>query len=380
MRDDLPEPPVAAACRELARRGMTGALVVGGPDGPGWIHLVEGRLVAASSPSPRARLGDRLVGAGLLDPGELAAALQLQAEEPTGKRLGALLVERRAVSPAAIRLFAQEQLLDALFEICGWRSGDVEFLPDETPDASLIPIDLAVDYALDEAARRERQWEELSELIPTLEAVPTSRGQNASATDPLEPDGYAVLASVDGRRSIRRLALDLGYGEIETARIVHRLAVRDLVDIRLPQDEIGAALDEAFASEPGDADQDVGATTEDDADRQVQPVWAETDEHAPAGLAPTDEVREDEVRQDEVRQDEVRQDEVRQDEPHHPPSGHGPTSSADISEFLRELSRLALDPPARGEPRTRGEEPGPARGPASDDAKRKKRGLFGWGG
>jgi hypothetical protein len=368
MRDDLPETPVAAACRELARRGLTGALVVEGPDGPGSIHLVEGRLVAAASPSPRARLGDRLVGAGLLEPGELAAALELQAEEPTGKRLGALLVERRAVSPAAIRLFAQEQLLDALFEICGWRSGDVEFLPDETPEASLVPIDLAVDYALDEAARRERQWEALSELIPTLEAVPTSRGEGVSATDPLEPDGYAVLASVDGRRSIRRLALDLGYGEIETARIVHGLAVRDLVDIRLPQDEIGAALDEAFASEPGGADPDLGAATEDDADRRVPPAGAESDEPAPEGVAPTDEVREDEVREHEPGRAEQ------------PPSGHGPTSSADISEFLRELSQLALDPPARAEPRSRPEEPGPARGPASDDAKRKKRGLFGWGG
>jgi hypothetical protein len=457
MRGDLSETPVAAACRELARSGSTGALVLEGPGGRARIYLVEGRLVAAFSPTPRARLGDRLVGAGLLDRDELRAALEQQHGDPGVGPLGALLVSRGSVRRAAIRVFAHEQLLDALFEICGWRYGTFEFVPGDAPTNSQVPVDLAVAYALDEVARRGREWEELSQLIPTLEAVPQLRTGGASATTPLEPDGFSVLASVDGERSIRELAADLGYGEIETGRIVHRLVLLDLVEITLPEDEVGAALDEAFAflSGPTDDEPDlavddpspeIGATADAGSEERAHPDVGEPAADEPgrdepaAGEPGPDEPAAGEPGPDEpaagepaaggphaveVAQDleiaadddplevEVAADDdplevdadtaadagardadrsgVEQDAsapaafgdaPERPAgTDDAPVTSAEVSEFLRELSQLALDPPpARPGPRTRSEDPGSARGPASDDAKRRKRGLFGWGG
>jgi hypothetical protein len=67
MRGDLSETAAADACRELAGRGATGAFEVDGPDGPARVLFRDGRLLAAVSPTPRARLGDRLVSAGVLD-------------------------------------------------------------------------------------------------------------------------------------------------------------------------------------------------------------------------------------------------------------------------------------------------------------------------
>jgi hypothetical protein len=503
MRGDLSETSAADACRDLARRAATGALALQGPDGPGRILFVDGRLIAAVSPTPRARLGDRLVGAGLLDDDALTTALRLQADDPGSTRLGALLVGRGLVSHDAVRLFVQEQLLDAMFEIIGWRYGTFEFVEGRGAEIPEVPLELSVDDALVEVSRRQQEWDELSQLIPDLEAVPAFSSASASASAALEPDEFAVLASVDGERSIRELAADLGYGEFEAARIVYGLALLGVLEVQLPEDEVGAALDEAFAyftepsveeDEPEPAvDEEVGADEgeelaegeevpsdgdEDEAPAQLVEdpdasdavdVWVAAadepdDEASAAALEPTEQEAPADVleptEEEPVGRPDLEDDlgailTALRDEPAPadtsaaapaaapaeadasgdpedpdateppveaddgsagwsflpPPPGAPPTadheealrassaseddttpaarsggsaSSADVSELLRELSRLAIDdPPPKDEPprRSTDDDPPPRR-PATppDEAKRKKRGLFGWGG
>jgi hypothetical protein len=247
MRGDLSETPAADACRDLAGDGATGVLWIDGPDGPGSVTFVEGRVVGATSPTPRARLGDRLVGAGFLEDEALSAALDTQRASSGKSRLGALLVERTQVPRDAIRLFVQEQTLDAMFEVLRWRFGSFSFEAGTAAAVPEVPVAMTVDQALVEVARRQQQWRELSQVIPDLEAVPTFSSNPASAVASLEPDEFAVLASVDGDRSIRTLAADLGYGEFELARIVYGLVLLGVVEIELPEDEIGAALDDAMS-------------------------------------------------------------------------------------------------------------------------------------
>jgi hypothetical protein len=302
-----------------------------------------------------------------------------------------------------------------------------------------------------------------------------------------------------GERSIRELAADLGYGEFEAARIVYGLALLGVLEVQLPEDEVGAALDEAFAyfaepsvedDEPGPAaDEDVGSHAaeepagevaedeelpgdgdEDEASAQLPgdpvasddvDVWVaaadEPDEEARAAadvLEPTDE--EEPVGRPDLEDDlgailtalrdepapadtsaappaaapaeadatgdpedtDAADDPIEADDgsadwsflpspPDAPPTADdeearrasaaneddttpaarsgGSASSADVSELLRELSRLAIDdPPPKDEPPRRSTDgaPPPQRPatPPPDEAKRKKRGLFGWGG
>ncbi len=252
MRGDLVEKTAADVCRDLAASEASGVLAIEGPDGPARVVFAAGRIIAAVSPAPRARLGDRLVGAGELDPDDLARALRSQDENGQNPRLGALLVEQGLVRPDAVRVFVQEQVLDALFEIIRWRYGAFAFTADDGSGSAGIPLSLTVDDALVEVARRQQEWQQLSRVIPDLEAIPNFRQGAATASASLEPDEFAVLASVDGERSIRALANDLGYGEFEAARIVYGLSLLGIVDVRLPQDAIGAALEDALALGPAD--------------------------------------------------------------------------------------------------------------------------------
>jgi len=460
MRGDLSETPAADACRDLAGDGSTGVLWIDGPDGPGSVTFVEGRVVGATSPTPRARLGDRLVGAGFLEDEALSDALDTQRASSGRSRLGALLVERTQVPRDAIRLFVQEQTLDAMFEVLSWRFGSFSFEAGEAAAVPEIPVAMTVDQALVEVARRQQQWRELSQVIPDLEAVPTFSSDPASAVASLEPDEFAVLASVDGDRSVRALAADLGYGEFELARIVYGLVLLGVVEIELPEDEIGAALDDAMAyrghvdpaterpartltavpdpapeaaSEPAEpaAPEPQPPPAAHRATPEAEPAAAEPAAHEPAAevadpstarpvpaleddLAPA--VRESPAAEGAIMESDLpersysdvfrelrglegdrpppsppppAQDQAPTAEPPPTVAPDGGTEPAprrparsaddgDVSEFLRELSRLAIDdqPSVPERPRR---SPPPASEPRDDDSKRKRRGLFGRG-
>jgi hypothetical protein len=445
MRGDLSETPAADACRDLAGDGSTGVLWIDGPDGPGSVTFVEGRIVGATSPTPRARLGDRLVGAGFLEDEALSDALDTQRASSGRSRLGALLVERTQVPRDAIRLFVQEQTLDAMFEVLRWRFGSFSFEAGTAAAVPEVPVALTVDQALVEVARRQQQWRELSQVIPDLEAVPTFSSNPASAVASLEPDEFAVLASVDGDRSVRTLAADLGYGEFELARIVYGLVLLGVVEIELPEDEIGAALDDAMsyaghddphapttpprltavpdpepepevaepepAPEPEPLEAAEPVVAEPEPVEAAEPVVAEPEPEGPA-VWESSPAQEGSVMESELPERsysdvfrELRglegdgepppppQAPAASSEPETPPaasalprnldeSARRPARSAedgDVSEFLRELSRLAIDDQQPEPERPRRSSPPPAGDPRDDDSKRKRRGLFGRG-
>ena len=404
MRGDLSETPAAEVCRTLAADDAGGTLELDGPDGPGHVVFAAGRIVAATSPTPRARLGDRLVGAGLLEDEALTEALRVQAEAPEHTRLGALLVDGGHVSRDAVRLFVQEQVLDALFDVLSWRYGAYRFVdPEPSADVPEVPLAIPVDEALVEVARRQQEWEELSRVIPDLEAVPAFRSSASTASAPLEPDEFAVLASVDGVRSIRQLASDLGYGEFEAARIVYGLSLLGVVDVHLPEDEVGAALDDALAYVTGqDEPEPEPSSTPPTAPPDAPPPGAGRDAHdATTGDAGEGTVIEADLPAPDEDLGTVLAPTGSDAGPSRLPASGPPaapdapaTSSdpSDVAEFLRELSRLAIEdaPPAPPGRPARPKANAGSGGAESDkrsgqqrsggeDSKRKRRGFFGRG-
>jgi hypothetical protein len=460
MHGELTATSTADVCRDLATSGSTGVLEVVHPRGDGQIVFERGRVVSASSPAPGARLGDRLVNAGIVDEDALAEVLRGQAERSPGDRprLGRLLVDAGLVTPDAVRLVVQEQVIDAVFELTTWAGARFEFAPTSPFDSPEVPLSVAVDQLLVEVARRRSEWDTLSQVIPDLGAVPRFReGANPSSAS-LEPDEFAVLASVDGHRSVRELAEDLGYGEFEAARVIYALVLLGQVEVIRPVDEIGAAFDEALHADPGDDlasfGLEVPGTPPPDAPLDSDDIidrWAVEHEGTifPAPPEPTDEPEAAEPDQDDPAEGFAAFAELRDfssgadqtDDVGPPPAGepasdpatasetaaategptggevaagdegaagaetsrpqaprprHGAAPSGDVSEFLRELSRLALDeeteepsPPGRSSAAPRaggdgsgGDQPAPPprrEPPGRNEAKRKRR-LFGRGG
>lgn len=350
MDHHLPGSSAADRCRQLAADLATGTLRVDGPEGSGTVVAIAGRIVGASSPAPAARLGARLVGAGELDagslpevPGEAAGGGTVDA---AGPEVGLQLVARGLVTHDAMRLAAQEQVLDALAELLGWGQGaTTRFVAGAPSPASAAFVDLPVDDALREATRRLGAWRECARLLPDLDVALRRRADPPpSAVAGLEPDEVTVLVALEAGRSLRELVEHLGYGLLEVIRVVHGLVTSGLVEVLLPVDEVGAAFDDAFASLDRPAPGPQAATA------------PEPDVDAPETDGPDD-------RRPGHTLDDV---------------------EADVSTFLRELSRLADDDaPGRATP-------SPPRAPVDDDrprprpadpedGRRRRRGRFGRG-
>ena len=267
MRGSLESSSVVDLCRGLAEAAATGTLSLEGPAETGRIVFRDGRVRAAESPAPRARLGDRLVNAALLTQDQLDVALEQQADADERTKLGALLVDQELVSRDAIRVFVQEQILDAVFELVGWREGTYEFTRSGDETDEKLPVDIPVDQLLVEVSRRQSEWDQIARVLPDLDMVPDFTTGGSSADAALEPDEFAMLASVDGQRSVRDLASHLGYSEFEAARIVYGLTLIGVIGIFEPdtREEPAAPAPDQPVEEPTEAPDtlDVGAALED---------------------------------------------------------------------------------------------------------------------
>jgi hypothetical protein len=419
--------PAADVCRALAVDGSSGVLEIEGPDGRGTVVYDRGDIVAAGSPTPRARLGDRLVSAGLLDEDDLAGVLRSQSGAGEGRPLGSLLVAEGLVTEDAVRVVAQEQVIDAVFDVVGWPYGAFRFDHDgESAAPPAIPVRFAVDDLLVEVSRRHEEWADVRRVIPDLDAVPAFRAGASSAQAALEPDEFTLLASIDGERSVRELADDLGYGHFEAARIVYGLALLGVVEVTLPEDEVGRALEEALRSLSHDEHADAAETEAPvvDADQlDVSALLAELEADPIRGDADPMRGDADPMRGDadpirdagfEVELEVERSADQGPPAPEPPltpgepvgtstppetpaaagapdpsPDAEDPPARADgreVAELLRELSRMALEDPegpegppaAAPDARRQAAPPPPRRDAGKDDPPRRRR-LFGRG-
>ncbi|MBW3664798.1 MAG: DUF4388 domain-containing protein [Actinobacteria bacterium] len=236
MRGHLSDSSVPDLCRGLSDAHATGALEIESELGTARIFFRSGFVYWAMSPAPRAQLGSRLVNADFVTAEQLEQTLERQRRTDRRTKLGALLVDEGLVTQDVIRVFVQEQILDALLDILRWERGVYSFHAGDAVAESL-PVDIPVAQLLVAVARRQSEWDQVQHVIPDLDAVPDHVTGRGGMSTSLEPDEFAVLASIDGTRSVRELAADLGYSEFEAARIVYGLTLLGAVEI-LPDDDV----------------------------------------------------------------------------------------------------------------------------------------------
>ena len=385
MRGDLSRTSAADICRDLASRSVTGTLVVDGPDGPGTATFVDGRLVAVRSPRPTGRLLDRLVATDVLDPAEVPAP-----NESPGEATIVSLVEQGLLDEATVRAEREEQLLDELLELASWRYGTFRFTDEVPPTSQRASLD--VSDALERLEHRQRGWEAVRKVLPDLDAVPERAGTHPPAAGGHTPALTRLLAAVDGHRSVSDLAAGFGYGEVQTARMVHELVEAQELTVRLPSDEVGSALEAALAPPP--ADPAPAATEPSPPTPEMSDTPSVTDAAEVADPHPSDPPA-TEPEPTPSTTEPVPAALTTEPGATTPAAGTSATDDeTDVSEFLRELSRLAgqeeddADPPpanSRTRQRQRSQQAQPRAGgnranqdPAPDDRPRR-RGLFGRG-
>ena len=266
LKGDLATTPIQEILTDLASSDATGCLHIEGPDADeALVYFKSGAIYSTFLPGRRPHLGARLISSGALAPEALEEALEAQATELQGWRLGELLVHLGFVEAPVVEAFGVEQVRDACFEMSRWDSGKWKFRKNEKTRED-ISASLDAKAILDEILRREQEWQILTDVIRGTDSVPIlGAGGLASADLAIDQDEWALLCKVDGERSIHQLARDCGFTDFEAGQIVSSLVVTGLLEIEAGADN-DADLDEAPISPRSAAERLMAAFSGGDTD------------------------------------------------------------------------------------------------------------------
>ena len=204
----------------------TGTLHLRRESAHGAVHLREGAVTGARADVARQELGRRLLGSGLVDDEVLATAAEELAGDST-LSLAQLLAEKGGLDVEQVKAVASEQATDAVFSLLRWADGEFAFVVDEV-DPDDLGASVPVDQVVAEGQRRLAAWAELVEQVPAPDSVVTVNP--VPAVDPAASrDEWALLAMVDGQRTVTDLVNLSGRGEYAVVSALAGLVSRGLL-------------------------------------------------------------------------------------------------------------------------------------------------------
>jgi hypothetical protein len=197
----------------------------------GTVCFERGGVVAAAVGSDPQPLGARLVRTGKITPADLdhARAMQSGGDE---RRLGDILVGLGVISRRELERQLKAQIEEAVFDLLRWSEGYFRFEEGAAYHAAVeAPVRFPTEALLMEAARRIDEWSRIGSKVSHLRLVPRLPAPEAQGSEPLDlvPFEWEVLAAVDGSRDLHSLAEVLGRSEFEVARTVYGLTNAGIV-------------------------------------------------------------------------------------------------------------------------------------------------------
>src|SRR5262245_1923249 len=160
---DLAQTLLSETIRSLVRARKSGILVVSNHDVTKGIFFRGGQIVFASSTQDRDKLGESLIRLGRISRTEFAAAYQATREKK--RRLGQELVGAGLLTEEELGRILAHQVQKIVLSLFTWTEGDTVFQESADP----IPADLALDLST------HRLLLEGSRIFPDAETLEQAR-------------------------------------------------------------------------------------------------------------------------------------------------------------------------------------------------------------
>jgi len=201
----------------LSLTKKSGGLHLANGQAVGVVYFDDGAITGSVSDASQQALARRLIGVGACDDAALRRAVERACVEPVG--VARALVESGGADPEVVREHALEQTVDSVFDLLRWPEGDFSLAVGE-PNPDDVGIAVPAEKVVAEANARREAWEAVSRVIPSPDVVLV---MPVVITE--EPgvgrDEWALLALVDGRRTVGELVEVSGAG---TFGVVSKLA------------------------------------------------------------------------------------------------------------------------------------------------------------
>jgi outer membrane protein assembly factor BamB/tetratricopeptide (TPR) repeat protein len=232
LEGDLQNIQLADIFQSLQSNRQVGTLIVSSRDREKRFAF-EGRGVALLTRRTLegSRLGEFLVGRGLISDSDLKLALMQQRK--SGYPLGRVLVEKRIVDARSVEDVLRYHAAEEIYEVFEWRTGSFQFVPGE-PDVTPGEASPFAGVFFDpggvvlEAARRLDEWELIRETFPTpRDFLVLAREPEEGEVE--DNDLARLLDLLDGTRDLERLGEDYYLSPFDLQRSLRELVLIGLV-------------------------------------------------------------------------------------------------------------------------------------------------------
>ena len=226
----------------------TGVLDISNNESKRHIYFKGGMLVYASSTDEQDLFGNILLKKGRISKEELNRVLVTQKE---GKKLGALLVERKLFTRDEIFECLKMQIEEIVYGLFGWKNGEFKFLEAQEPPSEVILTELNPMNLIMEGTRRIDEWEELKKVLPsddtTIELVrdPPIKSEELR----LSKNEIIVMAVIGSGKRIADVLEDSYLDRFDTSKGIANLLNTGLIAAvkRVVKDKTGEDDEKALA-------------------------------------------------------------------------------------------------------------------------------------
>jgi hypothetical protein len=221
----------------LSMTKKTGGLHLRRDDAHGVVWLGDGLITGGASDLARQSLGRRIAGSGLVADNLLSAAVdEISRKGEVG--FARALRDSRAIDEGELHSIVSEHVVDTVFDLMRWPTGVFEFVLDE-PNIDDVGVARQVEEVVTESRRRLDTWAAIDARIVSPDTV-LSLTLEPDAEPQVDRDEWALLALIDGRRTVGDLVGMCGRGDYSVVVALAELVGRGLV--RTEQSEGVAAL------------------------------------------------------------------------------------------------------------------------------------------
>ena len=216
--------------RLLSRADKTGCLTISKNEATGRVFFRDGDVYYAESSASREGYGRKLVRMSALTERQLGRALDASAS--TGERLGEVLVGRGLVTASELESALQQETEESVLTLFGWDQGEFSFEVD-VDVAEETPPPIPVEALIDSVMRRRDEIDDLKRRI-AADAVPTAvwTPREGATEVRLSPREWPVVCSVDGKASVADIVAHNHLAESEALAVLDRLTSAGLVELR----------------------------------------------------------------------------------------------------------------------------------------------------
>lgn len=192
----------------------------------GKIYFDNGVVVSAEIRSNPHPLGAMLLRTGKITEADLARARDMQQRQGDKRRLGEILVALGVITKGEVERQIRFQIEEVVFEVMSWNEGYFSFADEvESTVPTELTVRIPVEALLMEGARRIDEWSRIENRISHVGVVPSLAPPPEGGGGELDllPPEWEVLALIDGERSVRSIATELGRSDFDVAKTLFGL-------------------------------------------------------------------------------------------------------------------------------------------------------------